>query len=129
MQIPIILIPPFNSYQRLKYTPRKENWSFEITNQTYFKQTRFPDSNFIFDYIEDGSIVSKTVDISESPAGYNRLNAVFSIVLQNQKNIKSNLRIIAHNITNINYRDYLNRMRFYASDLGRNIQIQLNFKY
>ena len=60
---PIILIPPFNSYQRLKYTPRKENWSFEITNQTYFKQTRFPDSNFIFDYIEDGSIVSKTLDL------------------------------------------------------------------
>ena len=90
---PIILIPPFNSYQRVKYIPREENWSFEITNQIYFKQTRFPDSNFIFDYIENGSIASKTVDISESPSGYNRIN-VFSIDLKNQKNIKSNLRII-----------------------------------
>ena len=49
--------------------------------------------------------------------------------LINQKNIKSNLRIIGQNIINTNFRDYLNRMRFYASDLGRNIQIQLNFKY
>lgn len=126
---PIILIPPFNSYQRLKYIPREENWSFEITNQIYFKQTRFPDSNFIFDFIENGNIVSKTVNISESPPGYNRLNAVFSIDLINQKNIKSNLRIIGQNIINTNFRDYLNRMRFYASDLGRNIQIQLNFRY
>ena len=126
---PIILIPPFNTFQKLKFTPLKGKWTFEITNQTSAKQNRFPNSNFIFDYIEEGTIVSKTVDISESPKAFHKMDAIFSTLIRDQNNIKTSLRLIIQNITNSDYRDYLNRMRFYASEIGRNFQIQLNLKY
>ena len=126
---PIILIPPLNTFQKLKFTPLKGNWSLEFTHQTSAKQNRFPNSNFIFDYIEDGELVSETVDISSSPRGFQKLDAIFSILIGNKNNIRSNLRLIIQNITNSDYRDYLNRMRFYSSEIGRNFQIQLNFNY
>ena len=126
---PIILIPPLNTFQKLKFTPLKGMWSLEFTHQTSAKQNRFPNSNFIFDYIEDGKLVSETVDISSSPRGFQKLDAIFSILIGNKNNIRSNLRLIIQNITNSDYRDYLNRMRFYSSEIGRNFQIQLNFNY
>ena len=126
---PIILIPPLNTFQKLKFTPLKGNWSLEFTHQTSAKQNRFPNSNFIFDYIEDGKLVSETVDISSSPRGFQKLDAIFSILIGNKNNIRSNLRLIIQNITNSDYRDYLNRMRFYSSEIGRNFQVQLNFNY
>jgi len=126
---PIILIPPLNTFQKLKFTPLKGMWSLEFTHQTSAKQNRFPNSNFIFDYIEDGKLVSETVDISSSPRGFQKIDAIFSILIGNKNNIRSNLRLIIQNITNSDYRDYLNRMRFYSSEIGRNFQIQLNFNY
>jgi iron complex outermembrane receptor protein len=33
------------------------------------------------------------------------------------------------NMFNTTYRDYLNRQRFFADEMGRNIQIQLKFNY
>ncbi len=126
---PIILIPPLNTFQKLKFTPLKGMWSLEFTHQTSAKQNRFPNSNFIFDYIEDGKLVSETVDISSSPRGFQKLDAIFSILIGNKNNIRSNLRLIIQNITNSDYRDYLNRMRFYSSEIGRNFQVQLNFNY
>ena len=126
---PIILIPPLNTFQKLKFTPLKGKWSLEFTHQTSAKQNRFPNSNFIFDYIENGKLVSEIVDISSSPRRFQKLDAIFSILIGNKNNIRSNLRLIIQNITNSDYRDYLNRMRFYSSEIGRNFQIQLNFNY
>ena len=57
------------------------------------------------------------------------MDAIFSTLIRDQNNIKTSLRLIIQNITNSDYRDYLNRMRFYASEIGRNFQIQLNLKY
>jgi iron complex outermembrane receptor protein len=39
------------------------------------------------------------------------------------------IRITADNLTNSSYREYANRMRYYADDLGRNISIALKFSF
>ena len=101
-----------------------EDGSFALTSiLPYLK------SNFEFNIIENGKIVEKTVDISETPNGYNKLDAILSFQLSKNDKKLSQLRFIIQNITNTNYRDYLNRMRFYASEIGRNFQVQLNFRY
>jgi iron complex outermembrane receptor protein len=128
-QNPLILIPPFNTLQRLKYRPQKGNWFFEVTHQVYAKQNRFPNSNFQFNLIEKGVIVSKIVDISESPEGFQKWDAVFSLELKGSNRVKKQLRLIVQNLTNADYRNYLNRMRFYASEVGRNFQIQFTLNY
>lgn len=126
---PLILIPPLNSYQKLKYTPREGKWDFEIVHHLNARQKRFPNSNFQVNLIQEGQLVSQTVDISTPPPGFQRLDLYFSYNLKNKSSLKSQIRIIAQNLTNSEYRDYLNRMRFYSADLGRNLQVQLNFKY
>jgi len=126
---PLILIPPLNSFQKFKFSPYKKKWTFEITHHISAKQNRFPNSNFTFDNIENGKIISKIVDISESPAAFQRLDVILTFQIKEQKNIITNIGLVVNNITNSDYRDYLNRMRFYSSELGRNVQLKLNFKY
>ena len=74
-------------------------------------------------------IVSKIVDISESPEGFQKWDAVFSLELKGSNRVKKQLRLIVQNLTNADYRNYLNRMRFYASEVGRNFQIQFTLNY
>lgn len=126
---PLILMPPLKTFQRFRFTPKKGRWDFEIVNHLNARQNRFPNSNFQFNIIEDSQLISKTVDISTPPPGFQRLDVYFSINLKNRNKLKSQIRIIAQNLTNSEYRDYLNRMRFYSADLARNLQVQLNFKY
>ena len=126
---PVILIPPLNTFQKIKYNSRNGFWDFQILHYLTGKQNRFPNSNFEFNIIENGKIVEKTVDISETPNGFNKLDAILSFQLSKNDKKLSQLRFIIQNITNTNYRDYLNRMRFYSSEIGRNFQVQLNFRY
>lgn len=126
---PLILMPPLNTFQKFKFTPKKGRWDVELIHHLNASQKRFPDSNFQFNLIQEGQLVSQTVDISTPPPGFQRLDVYFSINLKSNNNLKSQIRVIAQNLTNSEYRDYLNRMRFYSADLGRNFQIQLNFKY
>ena len=126
---PLIMIPPFNSFQKLRYQSKKGYWNVELSNQISLKQNRFPNSNFEFDLLEEGKIVTKTVDISESPNGFHRMDAVFSFQLNPNSKRVQQLRLIFQNITNSTYRDYLNRMRFYADEMGRNIRLQFNYSF
>ena len=126
---PLILIPPLNTFQKLKFIPKRGKWDIEIVNHLNATQNRYPDSNFQFDLIQEGQIVSQPIDISTPPPGFQRLDIYLSINLKTNKNTKSQIRMIVQNLTNTEFRDYLNRMRFYSADLGRNLQIQLNFKY
>jgi len=43
--------------------------------------------------------------------------------------MKKKLRFIVQNLANAEYRNYLNRMRFYASEIGRNFQLQFILNY
>jgi iron complex outermembrane receptor protein len=40
-----------------------------------------------------------------------------------------NIGVSVSNVFNTNYRNYLNRVRFYADDLGRNFSINLKVTY
>lgn len=128
-QNPLILIPPFSMFQKLKYSPDKASWNLEIIHDYYGKQNRYPNSNFQFNLIENGSMVSKTVNISESPAGFQKFDAIFSLQLKEKHKMKKKLRFIVQNLANAEYRNYLNRMRFYASEIGRNFQLQFILNY
>ena len=42
---------------------------------------------------------------------------------------KINARIYIDNILNLEYRSYLNRLRYFAPEIGRLIGIELNYKF
>jgi iron complex outermembrane receptor protein len=45
------------------------------------------------------------------------------------KNTVTTIVLSGQNILNTTYRDYLNRQRFFADEMGRNIQLQIKINY
>lgn len=71
----------------------------------------------------------KTVfDFLAPPSGYVILgvSAGFKIPL---KGNDLSVFVSAENIMNTEYRDYLNRLRYYAADMGRNFSLKLNYNF
>ena len=126
---PLISIPPFNSSQSLKYTSSKKKFDFEVVNHFVAFQNRFPEMNFTVNTLKDSLIIEELVDISTPPSAYHSIDFNFSIYFNLIKQSRSSISFIVNNITQTKYRDYLNRMRFYADDIGRNFQLQFIFSY
>ena len=125
---PLISVPPFSLFQQLSYTFPKSEIEIEMAHRFTATQSRFPDTNFRVNRIESGVIVQQEVDISTPPNGYHNFDLYFLLPLA-KSNFKSTLRLIVQNLTNASYNDYLNRLRFYATEIGRAVQLQLVFNY
>jgi iron complex outermembrane receptor protein len=101
----------------------------ELHNQQLFRQNRFPDNNFDTDVVEDGKFVTKTVDVSTPPAGYNKIGADLNWGPYPAFSGKINISLSFDNLLNTSYRNYLNRLRFYADEHGRNVMLQIKFNH
>lgn len=64
-------------------------------------------------------------DCVPPPAGYDLWGAEigYSIPFCKKQYIDVNLTVT--NLTNVAYRDYLNRFRYYVDDLGRNVSLRI----
>ena len=119
---PLISMPAANTLNSLVYTnPNFNNLSIAIQSNYVFRQNEFPNTNF--EVVLPDSI--QTVDISTPPDAYHLLNFNTSVDLSSSLH----LGVSVNNVFNTPYRNYLNRLRYYADDLGRNISIQLQFNY
>jgi iron complex outermembrane receptor protein len=95
----LVFMPADRFDNALKYT-----WLSKYVSLQYVKvsrQTRVPPNS---DYVAP-------------PPGYGLLNSSFGMDLQAGKHIL-NIDFSVDNLTNVAYRDYLNRFRYYADDLG-----------
>lgn len=126
--LPLIDIPSFNTTNQVTYNNEAwYNFSTSLKSEWVFKQNEFPDFNF---EIEDQLTGEMTlIDISTPPPAYHLLHlyseATFSFTE------KSNLKVALgiNNLLNTSYRNNLNRLRYFADDLGRNITLQLELNY
>lgn len=123
---PLILMMPPNFSNAIQF--KKENWGnfyFTLENQTFLKQTRFPVHNAPVTIYENGDQVDKTVDFSTPPGEYSLWN------IQTGINISKNLSagLIVNNLFDVSYRDYLNRMRFFADEAGRNFILNVRYRF
>lgn len=123
---PLILLPPTQFFNELVWRNGIfNNVELKLSNQSVLKQTRFPDNDYEVSIPDDqGNITTETVMISESPDAFSLWNAGVGYAFAKAK---INLRV--NNIFNTNYRNYLNRQRFYADDIGRDIQIQFIYNF
>lgn len=88
-------------------------------------QNRFPDYDYNVDFLnEDGTRESREVNISRPPDVYALLGLTAGGSFQIQ-NTTLDIRLTATNLLDTEYRDYLNRQRFFAAELGRSISISL----
>ncbi|MBP2617917.1 TonB-dependent receptor [Chryseobacterium jejuense] len=124
---PLILMMPMNLRNSLEWkwnTP--SNFYVRLENENVFKQNRFPIRDQTVQFIDDdGQLVTKIIDYSTPPAGFSIFHA--SIGADLFKNMNLNFRI--NNIFNREYKEYLNRLRYYMPEPGRNFVVTLKYNF
>jgi iron complex outermembrane receptor protein len=125
---PLINMPPVNTRNEIIYEHSQlNNLRLSLQSEFYFQQNEFPDNNFevFIPEIETWELV----DVSTPPDAYHLLN--FNSSADFKMNHKSILTVgfSITNLLNTSYRNYLNRLRFYADDLGRNFLLNLKINY
>ena len=126
----LIDMPPFVINNKIRY--KKESWfNFvsELKSEMVFRQNQFPNYNFETNIVVNNELTPVLVDISSPPKGYHLLHFYSEMTFKINKKNSLTTSFSVQNIMNTTYRDYLNRQRFYADEMGRNVQIQLKFNY
>lgn len=122
----LILMTPAkqrNSIQLNLNQPK--NFYISLENENTAKQNRFPIRNLPVSFIKDGVERNEIVDFSSTPAAFSLFHA--SVGVDVVKNLNLNFRI--NNIFNTDYREYLNRLRFYMFESGRNFVVTLKYNF
>ena len=65
------------------------------------------------------------LDISSAPKAYHLIYLSLEIKVFD----KVNISLTTDNIFNVDYRNYLNRLRYFAGEIGRNICIELSYLF
>ena len=123
---PLILMMPAtlkNSIELMLDKPK--DFYITLENQNVFKQNRFPIRDLPVSFIKDGTEYHEVVDFSSTPAAYTLFNASVGATIF--KNLNINFRV--NNIFNKEYREYLNRLRYYMPESGRNFVLTLRYNF
>ena len=125
---PLINMPPAQIKNEIVFQKNSvNNLRLSLESEYNFKQNEYPDNNFEVFIPEIGA--TKLVDVSTPPDAYHLLHFNSSIDFKTTKNKTLTVGLEIENLLNTSYRNYLNRFRYYADDLGRNFLINLKFNY
>ncbi len=125
--IPLINIPAANMNNSISYSNASwKDLTITLESQYVFEQERFPPNITVFSPQQQQDVA---LDINTPPPAYHLLaldmTTQFSLIKKNDLSV--GLR--ATNLMNTDYRDYLNRLRYFVDDLGRNISLRLIYNY
>ncbi|MGA9212692.1 TonB-dependent receptor [Kaistella sp.] len=123
---PLIMMVPTNFANSLEFKNEKwRNFYFKVQQQTFLHQNRFPEDNPTINIFENGIEVEKTLDLSTPPPTYTlwSLQTGFDF----NKHFSAGLNVT--NLFDTNYKDYLNRMRYFSYEMGRNIVFNIKYNF
>lgn len=124
---PLINIPPPKFDNSVTY--KNEKWfglQVSIENQYFFRQNEYPSNISVFSPQQNRDVL---LDINTPPKAYHVLNADTSMEFVVGQKSKLKAGIAINNILNSTYRNYLNRQRYFADDLGRNFLLRISINY
>ena len=125
---PLINIPSASTRNTIAYRiPEVNNLKLSLESNYVFRQNEFPNTNFDVFIPETNTL--QEVDISTPPDAYHLVNFRSSIDFSIKDISNLNVGLMVNNLFDTSYREYLNRQRYFADDLGRNILLQLKFNY
>ena len=128
LDIPLTGMPPVNISNEIVYqNPEFNNIRLSLQSAYHFKQNDFPNNNFEV-YIPQTETYQE-VDISSTPNAYHLLNFNSNIDININQQSKLTVGFSITNLMNTSYRNYLNRLRHYADDLGRNFLFNIKINY
>lgn len=124
-EIPLINMPPVSISNELKF--EKNRFSASLKQEYFFRQNNFPDTNFEV-FLPDTE-TTEVVDVSTPPEGYQLWDVSLNYSFPIFKTKTMGVGLTVTNIWNTVYRNYLNRLRYYADDLGRNIMLNTKINF
>lgn len=124
----LIDMPSTKTVNSIGYTNKKWlNLNTELQSELVFRQNDYPNNNFeVYNPTTDQMVL---VDVSTTPPTYHLLHLQSNITLNISEKNNLNIGLNITNIFNTDYRENLNRSRYFADDLGRNIMLQLKLNY
>lgn len=124
---PLVLMAPANFSNGVEFSERKwKNFYAGVENQLVMRQKRFPVHNLEIELFDDyGEPYAKTVDISTPPPGY----ALWNLYAGFSPAKNFSLDFSVKNLTDVSYRDYLNRLRYFSDEMGRNFILTLKYNF
>jgi iron complex outermembrane receptor protein len=125
---PLISMPPVNTKNEIVYqNPDFKNLRLAFQSEYVFRQNEYPNNNFEVFIPETETM--EIVDLSTPPDAYHLLNFNSSIDFKATQKSTLTVGFGITNLLNTSYRNYLNRLRYYADDLGRNFLLNLKLNY
>ncbi len=123
---PLILMQPTKIRSALEWTPSFAKGVYiQVENLSVMKQNHFPIRDIELSLIENSQVVARTLDLSSTPNAYSLWD--LSIGKTFGKHFKTDLRVT--NLFNKEYRDLMNRLRYFAPEQGRNIVLSLHYQF
>ncbi|MBL7560269.1 TonB-dependent receptor [Olleya sp. YSTF-M6] len=124
----LIDMPSTKTVNSIGYTNKKWlNLNTELQSELVFRQNDYPNNNFeVYNPTTDQMVL---VDVSTTPPTYHLLHLQSNITLNISEKTNLNIGLNITNIFNTDYRENLNRSRYFADDLARNIMLQLQLNY
>lgn len=117
--------PNFNN----KITFTKTEWydfTASLESQYHFRQNEFPPNITVFSPDSGQDVL---LEINTPPSAYHLLNFNTGMKFKMGDKSSLNLGFTINNLANTTYRNYLNRQRYYADDLGRNFLLRISINY
>lgn len=122
---PLILMMPTQWTNALEFNFPWKKAYFKIENQLVARQNRFPIYNPTIKIFENGVEVEKILDLSTPPPSYQLWNMQAGLDLG--ANFSFGVKV--SNLFQTEYKNYLNRLRFFSYDLGRNITLTAQYTF
>ena len=114
----LIFMPADNFTHSISWFPdflknkEAKSTSVQLTVRNVLEQTRVPDNQ----------------DFAASPEGYMLLDAAISTTFTFRQQ-PLNIGLAVQNLFNTSYRNYLNRLRYFSDDLGRNFSVRIKYHF
>lgn len=122
---PLIGIPPNRVEQQIGYQSKhynqydnddfvRYNWKVGAEGQYFFRRAN----------------TNLALEFAPPPSSYLLLNTFFVFQVKNRQDYNPvNIRLEVNNILNTPYRNYMNRYRFFADEMGRNVKLTLEIPF
>jgi iron complex outermembrane receptor protein len=125
---PIINLPPANFKNYISYQFfNLNNLNISLESEYVFRQNEFPNNNF--DVYIPTEETFELLDTSTPPNAYHlvNFNSSMEFILNPGNKLKLNFKV--RNFFDTIYKDYLNRLRYFTHDLGRNFILTAKYSF
>ncbi|MFD0863026.1 TonB-dependent receptor [Sungkyunkwania multivorans] len=125
--IALINMPAPRFRNKLSFV-KKEWHNFNASLESIFvtEQNEHPDDIIVFSPEQQTDVL---LEINTPPGAYHVLNLDTGMDFSIHNKADLSVGFAINNLLNTNYRDYLNRQRYFADELGRNFQLRIKYNY